>query len=727
MGDDEAVGDIGGFAHDIAEATGQLEAAVERMDARGFHGQGGAAHRGPGQARRHTDAARGLLGLKQRFAEQFLDIFFADPALVGARPAAARPTAADKAHDRLAHDARELLFEMAHPRLAAVGRNHVLERRVVDPELPPTESVALKLLGPQVIARDRQFLLGDITGQAQRFHAIEKRRGNRIELVRGAHKQHLRQVHAQIEIMIEKPAVLLGVQRFEERGGGIAAKRGADLVDLIEHNHRIGDLDLFQGLDKFARQGADIGAAVAFDFRLVAHTAETEAIKLAPQGRGDGFADARFTDARRTDQQQDRAGDLALKGAHGQELEDAVFHVLQAIVLLVEHGAGVLQIEIVFRGHPPGQLRRPVEVVAGNAVLGGAGLQHGQLLQFVFDTPGYRVGYRQPLQARAKPLGVGGAIVFRDTQLFLDDFQLLTQKEFTLLIRDFLVHLLGDLAAQFGHFALFSQQGQNLLHARLQGQRVENFLQARAVGGGQGGGKVGQQTRLIRVEVGDVVAQFFAVQGVEGQEFLNRLQYRHGVGLDIVAVEIALAARVFHLHPVGRLVTQPAQDAKTAHALSQELLGVIRHCRRAVQAHGAAHLGKMPGLGRFARGLALIDVGQSDDTVGGLGNRADGAAPLVRVHGDGLHLTGEERTLRHGNKIERIGQHIVRHRRRLSVAGRLARHVGFPSRERDVKAVFLVVPHLQKRPVSLPSVAAWRGRRTGGRTPRWYCRRAWPR
>ena len=280
MGDDETVGDIGGLAHHIAEAPGQLETAVERMNARGFHGQGGAAHRGPGQAGRHTDAALGLLGLKQRFAEQRLDIFFADTApvhsrLATPRAATSRIAAADKAHDGLAHDARELLFEMAHTRLAAVGRNHVFERRVVDLELILTEPVALKLFGPQVIARDRQFFLGDVTGQAQRLHAIEERRGNGIELVGGTHKQHLRQVHAQIEIVVEKLAVLLGIERFEQRGGGIAAKRGADLVDLIEHNHRIGDLDLFQGLDKFARHGADIGAPVALNFRLVAHTAQT--------------------------------------------------------------------------------------------------------------------------------------------------------------------------------------------------------------------------------------------------------------------------------------------------------------------------------------------------------------------------------------------------------------------------------------------------------------------
>ena len=237
------------------------------------------------------------------------------------------------------------------------------------------------------------------------------------------------------------------------------------------------------------------------------------------------------------------------------------------------------------------------------------------------------------------------------------------------------------------------------MHARLQGQRVENFLQALALGGGQGRGKIGQQTRLIGVEVGDVVAQFLAVQRVEGQEFFNRLQYRHGVSLDIVAVAIALAARIFHLHAVGWLLAQPAQDAKTAHALSQELPGIVRHNGRTVQAHRAAHFGKMPRLGRLTRGLTLIDIGQAEDTVGGLGNRADRAAPLVRVHGHRLHLTGKERALRHGNQIERIGQHIVRHRRRLSATGlarRLAGHSGFSSGERDVRLAFVVVLHLKK-------------------------------
>jgi hypothetical protein len=50
----------------------------------------------------------------------------------------------------------------------------------------------------------------------------QQRRRDRIELVRGADEQHLRQIDTQIEVVIEEIGVLLRVQRFEQRRRRIA-------------------------------------------------------------------------------------------------------------------------------------------------------------------------------------------------------------------------------------------------------------------------------------------------------------------------------------------------------------------------------------------------------------------------------------------------------------------------------------------------------------------------
>jgi hypothetical protein len=82
------------------------------------------------------------------------------------RPAC-RPSLPPRNRRCLAHDPRQLLLEVAHTGLAAVGLDHVLERRVVDRSCSGAQTVALELLGPQVVARDGELFLGHVARQAR--------------------------------------------------------------------------------------------------------------------------------------------------------------------------------------------------------------------------------------------------------------------------------------------------------------------------------------------------------------------------------------------------------------------------------------------------------------------------------------------------------------------------------------------------------------------------------
>ena len=64
---------------------------------------------------------------------------------------------------------------------------------------------------------------------------VEQRGGDRLEHVRRGDEHDLRQVEVDIEIMVAKCRVLLGVENFQECRGGVAAEVGAELVDLVEH------------------------------------------------------------------------------------------------------------------------------------------------------------------------------------------------------------------------------------------------------------------------------------------------------------------------------------------------------------------------------------------------------------------------------------------------------------------------------------------------------------
>jgi hypothetical protein len=118
---------------------------------------------------------------------------------------------------------------------------------------------------------------------------------------------------------------------------GIALEAGADLVDFVEHDDRVGRPHFLQRLHELARHGADVGAAMAFDLGLVAHAADREAVELAPQRLGDRLADRGFADAGRANQQQDRTGHFAAHGANGEEFDDAFLYIVEAIVVAIQN------------------------------------------------------------------------------------------------------------------------------------------------------------------------------------------------------------------------------------------------------------------------------------------------------------------------------------------------------------------------------------------------------
>ena len=76
-----------------------------------------------------------------------------------------------------------------------------------------------------------------------------------------------------------------GIEHLEQRRGRVAAEVGAELVDLVEDEHRVARLGAAQALDDLAGQRADVGAAVAADLGFVAHAAERDADELAAERR----------------------------------------------------------------------------------------------------------------------------------------------------------------------------------------------------------------------------------------------------------------------------------------------------------------------------------------------------------------------------------------------------------------------------------------------------------
>ena len=194
---------------------------------------------------------------------------------------------------------------------------------------------------------DGQFLFADVAGQADHVHPVQQWPGDGIQLVGGADEQHFREVHAHIQVVIQELLVLFRVQGLQQGRGRVALVRAADLVDLIQHNHRVGHFTVFQGLHELSGHGADVGATVSLDFGFIPHAAHAETVELPAQGIRHRMADRGFTDPGRADQQQYGAAHFALERAFSQKFNDPVLYIVQAVMVPVQNLAGLGQIKMI--------------------------------------------------------------------------------------------------------------------------------------------------------------------------------------------------------------------------------------------------------------------------------------------------------------------------------------------------------------------------------------------
>src|SRR5207244_3203894 len=116
---------------------------------------------------------------------------------------------------------------------------------------------------------------------------------------------------------------------------------------LVEHEDGVDGPDLLHALDDLAGERADVRAAVTADRGLVVHATERDAVELAPERARDRATERRLTDAGRSDEAEDRTLLVLLELADGEVLEDALLHLLETVVIVVEDLAHRRDLEVV--------------------------------------------------------------------------------------------------------------------------------------------------------------------------------------------------------------------------------------------------------------------------------------------------------------------------------------------------------------------------------------------
>ena len=127
--------------------------------------------------------------------------------------------------------------------------------------------------------------------------------------------------------------------------------------------------------------GPDVGPAVSADIRLIPDAAETDTDISASERVRYALSDAGFSGARRTDKAQNGTRLLSAQRHHGELLDDPLFHLLQAGMVMVQDFPGLPERDRLGRFLFPGKRGQQFEIVrqhAGFRALAAFILQAGQ-------------------------------------------------------------------------------------------------------------------------------------------------------------------------------------------------------------------------------------------------------------------------------------------------------------------------------------------------------------
>ena len=361
----------------------------------------------------------------------------------------------------------------------------------------------LELLRNEVLARDPELLLFRVAGELDDVHPVEQRSRNRLELVRGADEQHLREVERKVEIVVAERLVLLGVEHLEHRAPRIAAEIGAHLVDLVDQHHRVHRLRVADRADDRPGHCADVREPVTADLRLVPHAADRQALELPSERACDRMPERRLADAGRPDEAEDLTRDLVPQLRNRQVLDDPVLDLLEVEVILVEHPPRVVEIEVVVRERAPRQADEPIDVRTDDAVLRGGGRKLLEPRQLTVDGLANVLRQLHLVEARAQLVDLG-LLGVTFAELVLDRLQLLAQEELALPLLHFLLDLRLDLGAELEDLELAVQDCRHLAEPRLHVGELEQVLLLLGLEAQRRGDEIAERARVVDVRSGDL-------------------------------------------------------------------------------------------------------------------------------------------------------------------------------------------------------------------------------
>ena len=203
------------------------------------------------------------------------------------------------------------------------------------------------------------------------------------------------------------------------------------------------------------------------DLGFVTHAAKRHAHEVTACSLGDGLAQRSLPDAGRTDEAEDWSTHLIGARLHGEVLQYALLHLLQPVVVRVQHVFSVLQVAHHFFLAAPGERYHPVEIVAHDGGLRGHRRHLAQLLHLGLGLGARFFRHRRLgdfLFQLADLVALAAACV-AITQLALDRLHLLVEVVLALRLLHLPLHAVADLPLHLEHADLAFHQREHLLQA----------------------------------------------------------------------------------------------------------------------------------------------------------------------------------------------------------------------------------------------------------------------
>src|SRR5690606_13865495 len=345
-----------------------------------------------------------------------------------------------------------------------------------------------------------------------------------------------------------------------------------ELVDLVEHEHRVPRAGLPDSLDDLARQRANVCAPVPTNFGLVVGATKACAHELQADGAGNALTERRLADARRADETENRAASVRIQLAHREVLDDPLLYVDETIMIFVEDLPCLPDVDTLGIELRPRQFREPVNVVPQHRVLAGRArhaLQPAEFLaRMLLDFLGH-AGVHNGLLNRLELRGI--ALIL--AELLLDGAHLLAKNRLTLPLVDRRAGLLLDLVGQFQNLKSLRHQFKHSVQSLLD---VEGFQQPLLLRRGnveeacdnvtEHSGRIDGAQR--RTQFSRNLRQKF--------ERLNRLLFQHAyTGFNLVFRPGGFF-RYGEVADEVRAGLDEIRDAKTCFSLADQVVSVIR-------------------------------------------------------------------------------------------------------------------------------------------------------